>query len=577
MDGLVLNTLCCELNTKLAQAKIDRISQPDATTLVFDLRQQRVNLRLVISAHPRFARLHLSERKRLNPPVPPTFCQYLRRLLEGTRIESVSQSGYERLVSIHLQGRDELGNPAYYCLNAELMGRNSNIILVNADGRILDAMKHSGYNQIQQREILPGADYSPPKRQDKIFPELWQAPRDISVLPDGDLDLSTWLNQSLEGISLPSILALLDICRLPHSLKAKYLRLEDWLLLQASLYDLLQSRVPGRLYLYTSGKQAEVAAFPLPGSQEGVWMDASIVIDTLYANREEAEALQQQRHRLKSVLRAAEEKGKRKRFALEEDLSNAQGSDHLRIWGELLKMAPEPHRRLSGIELVNYYSEDLSPLLIPLDQRLTVAENAQSYFKRYSKFRIGERYISDQLTSLNNELSYLAGVMVAVEQAQDLTDLKEIAVEMVEQGYLPPEAPSRHKGKPKTNETPHPPLSFTIEGIEVLVGRNNRQNEELTWRLARSDDLWLHTREIPGSHLLIRASDPANSVLEKAARLAAWFSQARESGLVPVDITLRRHLKKPRGTRPGFVIYSNQRTVYINPASPGEVTDLLQQ
>jgi len=573
MDGLTLNSLQYELNEKLAVARIDRVSQPGSSLLIFDLRQQGISRRLLMSVHPKFARIHLTQSKRQNPPSPPTFCQYLRRILEGARIESVTQPGYERLLTISIQGRDELGNPASYLLHVELMGRNSNIILINDEGRILDAIKHVGYNQNRSREILPGADYVPPTRQERVPPEEWQAPRSSDELQDGEMELADWLSRKLEGIGMSTVAALLQHCRLPGSLKASYLRLEDWLLLQAALHDHLQSRIPGQLFLHEGGMEAEISSFPLPGYPPGIWLHASEAADAIYTHRESAEALQQQRHRLRSVLKAAEDKGKRKRFALEEDLVNAQGADHLRVWGELLKMAPEPGRRLGGIELVNYYDEDMAPMLIPLDQRLTVAENAQSYFKRYSKFRIGERYITDQLTNLGNELDYLAGVIVAVEQAQVLEDLKEIAIEMTEQGYLPPEAPGRNRGKPRAKEAPLPPLSFQIEGVEVLVGRNNRQNEELTWRMARSDDLWLHTKDIPGSHLVIRTAEPTNSVLEKAARLAAWFSQARESGLVPVDITQRRHLKKPRGTRPGFVIYTNQRTVYINPAPPEELTD----
>jgi len=408
----------------------------------------------------------------------------------------------------------------------------------------------------------------------KVLPEQWQAPLNLSAEHAAQLEIVPFMSQQLEGVSQISVQALVRLCRLPENIKAAYLRLEDWLLLQASLFDLLSSRREGMLFLHGKDLQSEISSFPLPDYAGGVWLDASEAIEAYFTCRESAELLQQQRQRLHAVMHAAREKGKRKRYALGEDLDHAQGSEHLRIWGELLKMAPEPGRRLSAIELVNYYDENLAPLLIPLDQRMTVAENAQSFFKRYSKFRIGERYINDQLQNLDRDLDYIAGVLVAIEQAQSVEDLKEIAIEMVEQGYLPPEVSPRMRGKAKAKEAPLPPLALKIEGIDVLVGRNNRQNEELTWRIARSDDLWLHTKDIPGSHLLIRSSDPSNSVLEKAARLAAWYSQARESGLVPVDITLRRHVRKPRGARPGFVLYGNQRTVYIKPAAPEELTDV---
>ena len=567
LDGLALQAVCQELDEKLREARIDRIFQPSQLSISMELRQRGAVRRLYLAAHPQFARVQLTESKRANPAKPPHFCLFLRKFLEGARVLQVTQPGYERLLELEIQGRDDLGDPALYRLIVEMMGKYSNIILCNAEGRILEAIKHVGPTQSRYREILPGAAYLPPPAQGKEPPEQWQPPKPNEALPEGEREIAPWLLSRLEGFSLGAVNALLAGCALPGNLKASYLRLEDWLDIQANLFDLLQQRQEGMLYLHGEGSPAELSAFPWPKLPAGSWHPASEALDLYFMVREDNEQLQGQRHRLNTVLKGAIDKGTRRKFALEEDLSSALDCEHLRVWGELLKMAPEPGKRLEAIELVNYYDEELGTIIIPLDQRLTVAENSQSFFKRYGKHRTGERLIGEQLATLERELSYLLSVQVAADQALTLSDLKEIVLELTEQGYLQPDKPPPNsRGRPAAKDAPLPPLSLDIEGVEVLVGRNNRQNDELTWRLARPDDTWLHTKDIPGSHLLIRSANPSNSVLEKAARLAAWFSQARESGLVPVDITLRRHVRKPRGARPGYVIYSNQRTVYVTPS-----------
>ena len=564
LDGLALRAVCQELNDKLVDARVDRIFQPTSYSLTFDVRQHSTSRKLLVSAHPQYARIQLSPAKRVNPQVPPNFCQLLRKTLEGARIVALHQPGYERIIEVHFHGRDELGNPALYLLIVEMMGKYSNIILTDANSRILDSIKHVDHTQSRVREVLPGLTYCAPPRPERMLPEDWQAPSE-SIIPEGHLELDRWFSQQLEGFSPATTRAFLQQCQLSTGLHASYLRLEDWLSLQATLYDLLHSRQHGKLYLH-GADASEVGAFKLAGHPEGQWTDASDALESYFGARENALVLLQQRQRLLSISRAAEDKGIRKKMALEDDLASAQGSEHLRIWGELLKMAPDPARRIPEIQLVNYYDENLAELTIPLDHRLTVSENAQSFFKRYSKYRIGEKLITNQLEQLQADLDYLASVIVATEQALSVTDLQEIAVELIEQGYIAPER-TRHKQKINTAL----PLSMVIEGVEVLIGRNNRQNDELTWKIANSDDTWLHAKDIPGSHVIIRSANPSNSLLTKVSRLTAWYSKARESGLVPVDITLRRHLKKPKGAKPGFVIYGNQRTVYITPLSPDDL------
>ena len=570
LDGIALNSICYDLNQKLIEARVDRIFQPNPYELTFDLRQKGIVRKMLISIHPQFARIQLNPTKRANPVTPPHFCLFLRKTLEGARIESIEQPDYERILIFNFQSRDELGNPATFRLIVELMGKYSNIILVNEEDRILEALRHVNSIQSRVREVLPALDYVFPPRPIKSQPETWQAPRNDDELTDGNSEIASWLSKSIEGLSPTIVRSLLKQCRIPDNLKASYLRLEDWLLIQASLHDLLNTRQPGKLFLYKDMTSTLLSSVKFTDWVNGSWLEASEALEIYYAEKETTLQLEQQRHRLASISRAAEERGLRKKNALEEDYSNAKESDHLRVWAELLKMAPNPERRLNEIELVNFYDPDLQTIVVPLDQRLNISQNAQAMFKRYSRYRNGEKVIAAQLETLQTELVYLASVNLAIEQALTPDDLREIQVELVEQGYIAPEKTRSTKGKNKSK--PHIqaslPLIFEIEGIEILIGRNNRQNDELTWKLARSDDTWLHAKDIPGSHLLIRSSDPSNSVLEKAARLAAWFSKARESGLVAVDITLRRNLKKPRGARPGFVIYTNQRTVYITPLDP---------
>ena len=567
LEGWSIRALQEELQLALTDSKVDRVFQHNATELSLEIHKQKSPMRLLISIHPQFARVQLITAKRKNPPVPPSFCQLLRRRLEGARFISVEQPGLERMLIFNFAILDELGNPDQLRFIVELMGKNSNLILCDRDFVILDAMKHVPGWQNRYREILPGRTYIRPPKQDKQSFDQW-------LVPTGDqelsLSISDWLKKNIDGVGNPSVLALLDSLSYPNDQMAAFLNQDQWDQLQKRSQNAMLSRRAGCLFVVRDRKDT------LPFQFEnliGDWRSASEALEEDYLKLEQGLHLQQERHRLTSILNAAIQKGRKKLFALEDDLQQGKDADQYRIWGELLKNTAEPSLREEEIQVINYYDETLSLLSIPLDIRLSIAQNAQNYFKRYSKARKGEKIILEQIEMIKTEVVYFESILIAVEQTEDVKAFTEIQEELIAQGLM---APLRIPGKSKKTAKPtkvvaHEPLRIQIAGVNVSIGRNNLQNDYLTMELAKNTDWWFHSKEVPGSHVIVHTANPSDQLYEIAAALAAWFSQARSSSYVAIDYTQKKHVKKFKGAKPGAVHYTDFFTLYVAPRSPEEV------
>ncbi len=570
-DGLVLRRICQEFQDKTVGARIEKVYQPTPLELTLHIRQQGVNRRLFFSVHPQMARVHLGDVVRENPLVPPMFCQLLRKHLEGSRVVGVEQPGLERALTVTVESRDELGNPSQLMLIAELMGKHSNLILVRSDGVIIDSIKHINALKSRFREVLPGVRYLTPPAQNKQDPCTLTADA-IRPTDAATVGLAKWLAQTIDGIS-PLIAREIAIrAGLDEQTPIAAITAEELDRIAAACRELVALGQTGQLYWYDGGhtQRSEISAVPLQQFDHvGSLLPASEAVFRHYSQREMEQQYEQLHQRLSAVVASALSKIRRKLSALQDDWETTQRADEFRLWGELLKTHPHQALKAPETAVVNYYDPEMAEMTVPLDPKLSVAQNAQVYFKRYAKAKAGQKLVEAHLVKAREEADYLETVISAVDNAGEMDSLRQVLVELTEQGYIEPPKVNKQR-----REAPRPtvgPKQINIDGYTILIGRNNQQNDDLTMRMAAQDDLWLHVKDAPGSHVVIRSANPPEQVLVRAAQIAAYYSQARSGSNVPVDYTQRRHVRKPRGARPGFVIYDHQHTVYVHPQGPEEL------
>lgn len=556
IDGIVLRCLVHELNATCASGRIVKIHQPTPYDLVLTVRAHGETHRLLLSANPSAPRLHLTDQPFANPTEPPMFCMLLRKHLEGGVLQAITQVALERIVHLDVLSRDELGDPAIRRLVVEIMGRHSNIILVDPKtGTILDGIRHVTPAISQYRVVLPGRPYVAPPAQDKLNPLETSRDAFLAALDFNAGKLDQQLLSRFLGIGPVLAREIVHRAGLPtrEALWEAFSRLMD---------DVRAHRYRPTRVRTADGKDV-FAAVALTGvSGETLAYDSmSRLLDDVFRERTEREAIRQRLGDLARVVKNEIKKHERKRQLLLDTLAETRDAERYRLFGELLTAhLHEIPRGASEVQLPNYYEEGLPMVTIPLDPAKSAAENAQAYFKKYNKAKVAAETAAAQLAQAEAELRYLETVAQQLEDAT-LADAEEIRDELIEQGYLKPDKGGRRKGR----ETASKPAVFrSSEGYTILVGKNNRQNERLR-RQAAPSDTWLHAKDIPGAHVIIRGTGYGEATLLEAAMLAAYFSKARHSSRVPVDYTEVRHVRKPAGAKPGFVIYERQKTVYVTP------------
>ncbi|WP_127575112.1 Rqc2 family fibronectin-binding protein [Paenibacillus barengoltzii] len=570
LDGIVTRAIVHELQACIG-GRINKIHQPAESDLVFHLRTHAGNKRLLLSANPTYPRIHFTESSFPNPLEAPMFCMLLRKHCEGGTIEAVTQVGMERIIHIDVRTRDELGDLSIKRIIIELMGRHSNIILVDpATGTQLDGIHHvtpaiSGY-----RVVMPGFAYTAPPEQHKLHPleadraafmGAWQA-----ATAEGKG--SNWLVDAFAGLSpliVGEIYARAGVSGIAAEIGLNPEEAERlW-----GAFNGLMGEVHSQNYSPMTGENAKgksiFSAVRLTSAHGEIRTYSSIseCMEDYYGDKALRDTVKQKTSDLLRFLQNERNKNIKKLTNLEKDLSEAEDAERYRIWGELL--LPSLHAIRKGdtsVELINYYDEEQKMETIPLDPLLTPSENAQRYFKKYNKFKNSLAVIEEQMKLAKEEIAYLDGLLQQLNDAT-LSDIDEIREELTQQGYLRDRA--KRGKKKKKNDRPTLHVYTSSEGIEIYVGKNNLQNEYVTNRLGKPNDTWLHTKDIPGSHVLIRSESYGDATLNEAAQLAAYFSQAKQSSSVPVDCTLIRYVRKPNGAKPGFVIYDHQRTLYVTP------------
>ncbi|MGD6833251.1 Rqc2 family fibronectin-binding protein [Sutcliffiella halmapala] len=556
-DGIFTYAMVRELKDKLESGRITKIYQPYKNELVLTIRSGRSNHKLLISAHPSYARIHLTEESYDNPSEPPMFCMLLRKHLEGSIITDIHQIGMDRIIVLDVKARNEIGDVSYKQVIVEIMGRHSNIIFIDKErGMILDSIKHVSMSQNRHRSLSPGQPYVLPPEQNKIHPfeateDLVQ--RKIDYIA-GKLDKQ--LVNTFAGIS-------------PLFAKEAVYRagLANRQTLPPSFVSLIEDVKSGSLepQIITADSKEIFYLLPLTHlrGEKKTFSTLSELLDRFYFGKASRDRVKQQANDLERFISNEIEKNKKKIIKLENTLVDAKNAEVFQLYGELLTAnLYQIARGDKEVEVLNYYSEDAEKITIPLDPQRSPSGNSQRYFQKYQKAKNSLAIVEEQISKAEEEINYFSLILQQVETASP-KDIQEIREELAEEGYM--------KMKQKRNQKKLKPQKPVLEvyqstdGTEILVGKNNKQNDFLTNKIARRDDVWLHTKDIPGSHVVIRSTEPTEETITEAATIAAYFSKARHSGSVPVDFTKVRNVKKPSGAKPGFVIYEQQQTIYVTP------------
>ncbi|SFA42015.1 Predicted component of the ribosome quality control (RQC) complex, YloA/Tae2 family, contains fibronectin-binding (FbpA) and DUF814 domains [Parageobacillus thermantarcticus] len=556
-DGVFTYAVVNELQQALEGGRITKIHQPAVYELVLQIRSHGRNYKLLLSAHPSYARVHLTNETYDNPAEPPMFCMLLRKHLEGSIIEAIRQVDFDRIVIIETKGRDEIGDIHTKQLIAEIMGRHSNIILVDKEtNTIIDSIKHLSPSVNRYRTVLPGHEYIAPPSHGKINPLEATEETVVKKIDFHAGKLADQLVATFSGIS-------------PLFAKEAVFRagLANRATLPKSFVSLMDEVRAHRFApaMYTNGEKEWFYVLPLAHLQAEAkpFATPSELLDRFYFGKAERDRVKQQAHDLERFIVNEKAKNEKKLVKLQQTLKEAKQAEQYRLYGELLTAnLYAVERGMKEIEVVNYYDENGATITIPLDPQKSPSENAQNYFQKYQKAKNSLNIVQEQIERTNEEIAYFDTLLQQLETAAP-KDVEEIREELIEQGYL--RARATKQSKKQKQRAIELERYIASDGTEILVGKNNKQNDYLTNKLARKDEIWLHTKDIPGSHVVIRSKNPSEQTILEAANLAAYFSKARQSSSVPVDYTRIRYVKKPSGAKPGFVIYENEQTLYVTP------------
>jgi len=565
MDGVMLGFVARELDAKLKDGRVDRVIQPERDEIHLLIRAQGANHRLVLSASANAARAHLSAHSKTGPMEPPMFCMLLRKYLASGRVQSIRRIAGDRILEVDIQALSELGDQVVRTLVVEIMGRHSNIILRNQDGRIIDAARHIGEDISRVRQVLPGLPYAYPPSQGKLNPETATADEIAARLEETGGKLDKAISACIAGFS-PQ--AAREACaRIGHDTAALISELDVQSTAQMlhAYLNAMPQMGPCVVNLTEDGAPSDVYPFAqlhLPCVNTTEYDGPSAALDAFFYERDRRDRMNQRASSLAHTLKNHIERCEKKIAIQNEALESAARMEEYRQKGELIQTNLYRLKKGESVARVeNFYSDACEPIDIPMDVSLSPAQNAQRYFKLYQKARGARTLAAEQKAKAEQELEYLEQMEDDLRKCTDSVGLSELRSMLEKSGHV---RKTVTKMKPR-KEAPSQPMKFiSCDGIEIEVGKNALQNERLTMG-AKGDETWLHAQKMPGSHVLVHSTNVPETTLLEAAMLAAYYSKGVRSAQVPVDTTLRRYIKKPGGTPAGFVIYTHQRTLYITP------------
>lgn len=551
-DGVFTRKMVEELQF-LVSGRIHKINQPENDTIIMVVRQQRQNHQLLLSIHPNFARIHLTTKKYDNPFEPPMFARVFRKHLEGGRILAIRQIGNDRRIEMDVESKDEIGDTIHRTVILEIMGKHSNLILVNEERKILEGFKHLTPNTNQFRTVMPGFQYEAPPTQHKQNPYEYTGAQVLQHIDFNAGKIDRQLLQTFEGFS-----------------------------------PLLTKEITSRRHFMTTQTlpeafdevMAETKAVPQPvfhknhetGKEDFYFMklqqfyDDCVTYDSLhelldrfYDARGERERVKQRANDLVKLVQQLLQKYQNKLSKLVDEQAGTEEKENQQLYGELItaniyQLKPGDRQ----LETVNYYTGE--NVTIPLNPQKSPAENAQYYYKQYNRMKTRERELTHQITLTEENIAYFENIEQQLSHIQ-VHEIDDIREELAEQGFIKQKKQQKMKKQQKIQLQSY----VSTDGDTILVGKNNKQNDYLTNKRAQKSHLWFHTKDIPGSHVVILNDAPSDKTIEEAAMIAAYFSKAGQSGQIPVDYTTIRNVHKPSGSKPGFVTYDNQKTLYATP------------
>lgn len=574
-DGIAVSNIVYELKEKFTGGRIDKIYQPRNDEIIFSVRSVKEgNFKVLLSANSMNPRIHITDIKKENPVSAPMFCMVLRKHIAGGRILDIRQPDFERMIVIDVESMNEMGDLGVKHIITEFMGKYSNIILTDEDGRILDSIKHVTHDKSSVREILPGGTYEMPPSQNKMNPmELDFEEFRKNADEKSGYTLQALIYKSYTGIS-PAYAS--EICfnaGYDASDRAEQIgsdgikRLYDSF--EADVKKIKNGEFTPHIVYDTDGSVTDFFSLTSNqyGERERKYFDSfSKLLEEFYYKKDEKYHVRQRAHDIRRTVLSNIERCSRKLEIQIKSIKDTENMDYYKLCGELITAnIYSIEEKADRFTALNYYEEDMPEIVIKLDPMLTASENANKYYAKYNKAKRTRAAAAEQKKQTEEELNYLESVLTSIESSEDDSDIREIKAELAAQGYI--KAKKIYKGKTQGLKKSKPMHFISSDGIDIYVGKSNVQNDELTIKFADSDDIWLHTKNIPGSHVIIKCGSetPPDRTIVEAAVIAATYSKAKESSKVPVDYTARKNVKKPGGAKPGMVIYERNKTLYVDP------------
>lgn len=559
-DGIYLSSIIEELKQNIENSKVDKINQPEKDEIIITFRKDRNNFNLLLSTSSNYPKIHFTALKKNNPQVPPQFCMVLRKYLAGSQLLQIEQIDFDRKVKLTFEGTDDFGFHSLYNLYMEIMGRHSNLTLVrNRDNKVIDCIKHITPEINSFRVLLPGVTYVAPPSSNKLNPSCFNNEDVLLFINNNNLPKNKNLFMKVfTGVSSP----------LSSHVYNMYKEQIEAGKLEATINYLKSIIIGEKKYITYNMEDKPYDFYCLPLSiydnfTKMPYHSPSAQVEDFYLERDKYERLSVKSSSLQKVLNTNIERVNKKIQLFNNDLEEAKEKEQYRIKGELLTSNIYSLKRgMTEITLLNYYNNE--KVTIPLIINKTPSENVQYYYKKYNKLKKTEEAAAIQINIAQEELNYLQSVLTLLLNVDTYTEIDEIKRELCLEGYIKNTIKIAKKVKPAK-----PAHFVTKSDVHIFVGKNNFQNDYLTLKFAEKKDLWFHTKNIPGSHVIIKnhGNITEETILE-AANLAAYYSHAKDSTKVPVDYTEVKNVKKPSGAKPGMVIYSTNKTIYVTPKAP---------
>lgn len=586
LDGIVLRAVVNELKAKLINGKIDKVYQPEKDELIINIRCQKKNEKLLISASSNNPRIYITNISKPNPQNPPMFCMLLRKHLQGGKILNIDQYSMDRILYFDIESLDELGVKSIKRIIIEIMGKHSNIILIDKNNNtIIDSIKRIPYSVSTVRQILPGLCYELPPSKDKISPLNVSKNEFIHYLEIDNAEKAIFRHIYTTYLGISPLVSK-EICyrsNIDPNTPLSNISTENAYQLFNSFYSIfhqIQNNIfiPTIVFDKNENKIIDFSSIDLQQydkKSKSHFNSICMLLDKYYVERDNFDRIKQKTSDLKKIVQIRLDRTINKLNKQKQELLNASKREKYKIYADLIMANLHLiEKGKSEIELENFYDASLKKVKIKLDPKISPNQNAQKYYKKYNKLKNAYHLLKEHIKKNEDEKKYLEQVLLNIENCTNLTEVNEIREELSEEGFI---KKSNKRLKSNKNNSSKPKHFISSDGFDIYVGKNNKQNDYLTLKLSDKEDIWLHTKNIPGSHVIIKSNNSEiskNAILE-GALLAAYFSKAKMSSNVPVDYTKRKYVRKPNGAKPGMVIYDNNNTIYVTP-SDEQINKILQ-